>query len=115
MRIETGSAELSMIKWVEPASCLPPHRVTHPTKLVELIKSISANGWNGQALIGYPLDGELQLLSGSHRHEACRLLECRLPLVLHSYEFLRHLWGTDKWIDLMNNAPVARMNKAAAF
>lgn len=99
-----------MIKWIQWDACDPPHRVTHYSKLAELVKSFAAKGWNGQALIAYPFEGRLQLLSGSHRHEAARLVDIRIPVILHSYEFIKHLWGTDLWIDLMNNAPVARMD-----
>lgn len=94
-----------MITWLDPAACDPPHAVTHEDKLELLIDSLR-NGWNGPALLGYRLRRRIQLISGSHRWAASAFLERTLPVEVMSYSYVRGIYGTPKWLELMVSAPM---------
>lgn len=88
---------------VQVSSCLPPHRITHPEKLEELLESMKLIGWLGMPLVGYRLDdGMVQLITGSHRIVAAELagLEA-VPVEVYSEEYVRSIWGTDHWLSLI--------------
>lgn len=60
------------------------------------------------ALVGYPLDGRVQLLSGTHRHEAARRAGILLPVVLWLRSDVELAWGNlEDWLHLMEDIPVA--------
>ena len=98
-----------MIVWIDPSECDAPHRVSHEDKLVELANEFVARGWgvNYPVLIGYMLDGRLQLLSGTHRHKAAEMAGIRLPVIVRNYDDVRSAWGTDAWAEIMD-APSVR-------
>lgn len=89
------------IVWMPAEMCAPPHRVTHPDRLADLITAIERDGWNGPMLLGYWLDGKVQLISGSHRWAAATALHRQLPVWLHDYEYIRGIYGTHEWMELM--------------
>jgi hypothetical protein len=92
--------------WLSPSDCDPPHRVTHPEKRDALTVALRAP-WEPSCpvLLGYPLDGRVQLISGSHRHAAAVVAECLLPVYLYPYETIAELWGTDDWVALLAAPP----------
>jgi ParB-like chromosome segregation protein Spo0J len=84
------------ITLITPALLTPPHRVSHPEKLAELAERFVERGWgeNQEALVGYPIDGSIQLLSGTHRHGAALLagLEA-IPVVVRAREEVEAAFG----------------------
>ena len=93
------------VRCVDPMSCDPPHKVTHPEKFDELVREFSTKGWdiNCPNLIGYDFDGRTQLISGSHRWAAAKVAKIQIPVEIHSYEYVHSIWGTDQWMKLLNN------------
>ena len=88
--------------WCEMGSLDPPHRVTHPERVDLLSLSLSVSGWRGPSLVGYPLDGRVQLLSGTHRLAAARHLGwLGVPVRILTREAVERAWGTDAWRDVM--------------
>jgi ParB-like chromosome segregation protein Spo0J len=83
--------------------CLPPHRITHPEKLDELIESFKKLGWDNAKpkLIGYSFYGMVQLITGSHRWWAAKLVGIKIPVKVYSYSHIKSIWGTDEWITLL--------------
>lgn len=85
----------STITWLDPASCEPPHGVTHPEKHYELVREFRQRGWSRAhpVLVGYEIDNRVQLLSGSHRwaaaHDAC----IKIPVVIKPRSVVFHAWG----------------------
>jgi ParB-like chromosome segregation protein Spo0J len=90
-----------VISLLDPKDCDPPHRVTHPEKLNWLISELTVKGWKGRVLIGYKLDGRVQLISGSHRYEAAKRLSLKLPVLLYPYDYITAIYGTDEWLFLV--------------
>lgn len=90
--------------FVRPESCEPPHRISHPEKVVEFADQFRKYGWaRFPVLVGYEWHGRLQLLSGTHRLEAARLTGIEVPVVVHSYENVLSAWGNlEEWRILMN-------------
>ena len=99
-----------MMIWIDPDRCDPPHRVSHGDKLVDLANEFVERGWgeNYPALIGYMLEGRLQLLSGTHRHKAAEMAGIRLPVIVRDYDDVSRAWGTEAWADIMD-APSVRL------
>ncbi len=93
------------VTWIDPNTCDPPHRVTHPDKFLELVEMFSNKGWDTTkpALLGYTLD-KIQLISGSHRWAAANEANIKIPVVVYSYAEIADIWGTDAWLDLLNSA-----------
>jgi hypothetical protein len=81
---------------------MPPHRITHPDKLYDFAEKFIVDGWGEQqeALVGYPLDGKIQLLSGTHRHAAAILAELsRIPVIVKPIKDVKDAFGDlDKWV-----------------
>ena len=96
-------------KWLDISECTPPHRITHESHLEILINSLK-NGWdlNCPVLIGYELDGLVQLISGSHRYEACRYNKLKLPVIIYEYNYIESIFGSNLWIDLVSNPPLLK-------
>lgn len=90
-------------RWVLTKSCVPPHRITHHDKFVELAHQFSAHGWNLKhpALVGYQLE-KIQLISGSHRWAAAVKAGIKIPVILYPYSKIRAIWGTDEWLALLS-------------
>lgn len=99
-----------MIQWISPIKLWPPHAVTHPEKVAELIKLFKARGWGVgyDALVAYPtLDNQtgrmgIQLLSGSHRWAAAVEAGIHVPVVVLAEETVERCWGNvEMWKTMM--------------
>lgn len=94
-----------MRSWLSPKACMPPHRVTHDDKLEILYGEFVESGWDASKpdLLGYPFNGKVQLISGSHRWAAADLAEIDIPVNLMTYEHVQSIWGTDAWVTMLQN------------
>jgi hypothetical protein len=110
---------MSVVVWVDPRDCDPPHGLdltsAHDANKVNfLIDAFLANGFdkNEPALVGYPRDGRIQLLSGTHRHEAAMQAGTRLPVVFWLQSTIDGAWGElQDWLRVMEDIPVAVLEK----
>lgn len=55
------------------------------------------------ALVGYPLDGRIQLLSGTHRHTAAKYADILLPVTLWLRRDIERYWGRPEWATIMQD------------
>jgi hypothetical protein len=64
-----------------------------------LTETFARDGFNPNepALVGYPLNGRIQLASGTHRHEAAKRAGIRLPIRLMLRSSVEAMWGTAAW------------------
>lgn len=89
----------------DPASLLPPHRVTRPDQVAELADDMRARGWQGEMLIGYRLYGQqgpVQLLSGTHRRAAAIRAGLPVPVQVYNGATVERAYGDlEKWLALM--------------
>src|ERR1700743_3097950 len=101
--------------------CVPPHGlVLEPgsrdeIKVQKLTETFAKDGFDHSmpALIGYPLDGMIQLLSGTHRHEAAKRAGIRLPIHLHLRSVVEAAWGKEEeWANLIADIPVSELECA---
>ncbi len=99
--------------WVNAEDCDPPHGLDmssdHDALKVELFTATFAKyGFdkNFPALVGYPLDGRIQLLSGTHRHMAAKLAGIKLPVTLWLRSDIEARWGTELWDQTIADIPV---------
>jgi ParB-like chromosome segregation protein Spo0J len=58
------------------------------------------------ALVGYPIDGKIQLLSGTHRHRAALKIGMKLPVTLFIRSDVERVWGTELWESLIEDIAV---------
>jgi hypothetical protein len=96
-----------MTLWLDTADCDPPHGY-HEPKVQRLVEALGFVGFDPRApaLVGYPLDGRVQLLSGTHRHEACRRLGLRVPVQLRLRSDVERAWGdVSVWEKIMEAEP----------
>jgi len=106
---------MSVITWVDPHDCDPPHGLDLTTahdadKVNMLAEAFSRSGFDKSksALVGYPLAGRIQLLSGTHRHEAAKRTGTRLPVTLWLGSSIDEAWGDlDNWLRVMKDIAVA--------
>ena len=106
-----------LITWVEANDCYPPHgldmKSTHDSDKVNWLETMFRDeGFDKQfpALIGYPLDNKIQLLSGTHRHEAAKRTGIKLPVVLWLRSDVMSSWGfLEKWLHVMKDIPVKEL------
>lgn len=61
------------------------------------------------ALVGYPLDGRIQLLSGTHRHLAAKQAGILLPVTLWLRSDVEKMWGTDLWPTVIKDISVRNL------
>ena len=95
-----------MVQWLSPSQCLPPHRVTHPEKMAELLQMFLNGGWDTgeSALVGYHDGDTVQLLSGSHRWAAAAAAGMRIPVIVKPYsEVLCSYGNLERWAMLMGS------------
>ena len=61
-----------MIHWLNPTIADPPHAVCSYLKRDTLTAAFRTHGWDPfePALLGYPWEGRIQLIDGSHRWDA---------------------------------------------
>lgn len=104
--------------WADPNDCLPPHSLDlsseHDARKVEdLCLAFLSAGFdlNMPALVGYPIDGKIQLLSGTHRHLAAIQAGIKIPVTLWLRSNVESLWGTELWPDLIKDIPVNELEE----
>ena len=114
-----GKRLASFIIWVSPDDCMPPHgldmqRERDANKVKMLADAFWANGFdkNEPALVGYPLDGKIQLLTGTHRHEAAKLAGILLPIKMWLRSDVEEMWGTELWDTVIKDIPVNELECA---
>lgn len=105
-----------MVIWVHPNDCIPPHSLdllsAHDREKVELLaQAFSEFGFDERfpALVGYPLEGKIQLLSGTHRHLALILTDKFLPVTPWRREEVEEAWGTEKWSEIIEDISVEEL------
>ncbi len=85
---------------------MPPHGLTHPDKLEQLISEFEVSGFNSakSVLTGYywKEENKVQLISGSHRWLAARYTQVDLPVKVYPFDYIQTIWGTDEWIQLLH-------------
>lgn len=99
---------------VDPSDCEPPHGLdlepgSRDSIKVEYLTSCFIKygfDYNEPALVGYPCNGRIQLLSGTHRHEAAKRAGILLPVTLKLRSVVEAAWGTEKWNELIEDIPV---------
>lgn len=99
---------------VNAEDCEPPHGLDlepgsrDSIKVEYLTKCFIENGFdpNQPALVGYPCNGKIQLLSGTHRHEAAKRAGIQLPVTLKLRSVVEAAWGTPAWDELIKDIPV---------
>lgn len=107
--------------FVSPADCDPPHGLDlspgsrDSIKVENLTEAFASKGFdeNEPALIGYPLNGRIQLVSGTHRHEAAKRAHIRLPVHLILRSVAESLWGTPKWQEFLKDKSVRALRDVA--
>ena len=106
-----------MVVWMSPSDCFPPHGLDMTRgsrdhrKVMWLYDQFVENGFDEDepALVGYPLDGKVQLLSGTHRHRAAGMAGIKLPVTLWLRSDIEEVWGTDAWKEIMRDIPVREL------
>jgi ParB-like nuclease domain len=98
-----------LLAWMSPEDCDPPHAVKHEDKFEELVEQfLRREDWdlNRDALIGYPLNGRIQLLSGSHRWAAAKLAGIKIPVLVRQRSRIEEVFGNlDEWEKVMRPVP----------
>ena len=104
--------------WLHPGDCIPPHGLDmqwkHDSEKVEkLAQAFGLYGFDvtKPALVGYPLDGRVQLLSGTHRHAAAERTGVLLPVTIWLNSDVRKMWGTPLWDEVIRDIPVEELMK----
>lgn len=105
--------------WVDPSDCIPPHGLDLTPggrdlkKVEDLQEMFIQYGFDPEksCLVGYPLDGKIQLLSGTHRHEAAKRANKQIPVTLFLRSYVEAYWGTDKWPELIKDIPVLSLEE----
>lgn len=102
------------VVYVNPLDCDPPHGLDLSSrhdwdKVAYLANCFARDGFDESypALVGYPLNGRIQLLSGTHRHYAAIRTDTKLPVTLWLRSYVQRAWGTDKWPKLIADLPVS--------
>ena len=99
--------------WVNPQDCDPPHSLDLSSahdwkKVAQLVEAFELAGFDKtkSALVGYPLNGKIQLLSGTHRHAAALATNTQLPVKIVLRSDVEDKWGTHEWSTLIADVPV---------
>lgn len=107
---------MSLITWVDADDCYPPHGLDLTTahdaeKVNMLMEAFATEGFDKSkpALVGYPFDGKVQLLSGTHRHEAARRVGIQLPVTLWLQSSIEDAWGLPTWVRVVKDIPVEEL------
>jgi hypothetical protein len=104
--------------WADPSDCDPPHGLdltdgSRDSLKVEALEAefrAAGFGEDFPALVGYVLDGRVQLLSGTHRHEAARRAGVRLPVTLWLRSDVEGAWGREEeWAKLIADVPLKEL------
>jgi hypothetical protein len=99
---------------LHPQDCDPPHGLDlspgsrDDLKVTALAEAFATSGFDPcePALVGYPLNYRVQLLTGTHRHEAARRTGILLPVRLVLRSAVEGTWGTERWETLVRDVPV---------
>lgn len=105
---------------LHPDDCDPPHGLDlepgsrDSLKVEYLTECFARDGFDPKmpALVGYPLDGRVQLASGTHRHEAAKRAGIRLPVKLTLRSYVEATWGTPAWEELIADLSVESLELA---
>lgn len=97
-----------------PEDCIAPHGLDlteggrDAIKVDHLYSCFTKDGFdpNEPALVGYPLNDKIQLLTGTHRHEAAKRANMMLPITIHLRSAVEAAWGTPAWDILIQDIPV---------
>ena len=103
-----------------PSDLIPPHGLdltpgSRDSRKVEFLQmAFATSGFDPDepALVGYPSEGKIQLLSGTHRHEAARRIDMQLPVRLVLRSVVETTWGTPEWEETIRDIPVAELHWA---
>lgn len=105
--------------WIHPSDCDPPHGLDMRTdrdfnKVKSLHSAFLAEGFDPKfpALIGYPNNGRIQLLTGTHRHEAAKRANILLPVSLVLRSDVERTWGTSLWTNTIKDISVLELENA---
>jgi ParB-like chromosome segregation protein Spo0J len=92
-----------MLQHLCPTSLTPPHAVVRPEQVDELAADMRAHGWRGAALVGYPHQDGVQLLTGTHRQAASiRANMATIPVQVYPYALVARCWGRlNRWMLLL--------------
>lgn len=105
---------------LHPDDCDPPHGLDlqpggrDEAKVEHLAATFKRWGFSLDApvLVGYPLDGRVQLLTGTHRHEAARRAGILLPVALRLRSDVEARWGTDRWPEVIADVSLRSLKNA---
>lgn len=108
---------MSVITWLEPHDCDPPHGLDmqcehDAAKVAMLADAFYKSGFDDtkSALVGYVKNGRVQLLSGTHRHRAALYTQTPLPVVLWLGSDIDKAWGqTEQWMRIIQDIPVREL------
>lgn len=102
--------------WLSAEDCDPPHGLDMDSprdfnKVRDLATAFAEEGFDLDmpVLIGYPLNGRIQLLTGTHRHRAAEWTNTKLPVSLRLRSDVERLWGTGEWNELIKDTPVKEL------
>ena len=110
---------MSIIVWLDPDDCDPPHGLDLTTerdfnKVYDLTQAFKSEGFDRTkaALVGYPLNKKIQLLSGTHRHAAAKIAGIKLPVTLWLSSDIEKNWGLlESWSKVMKDISVLELEK----
>ena len=106
------------VLWLHPDDCVPPHGLDltagsrDSIKVERLTLAFFGAGFDPRepALVGYPDgSGKVQLLSGTHRHEAARRANIMLPVKIVLRSEVEAAWGLDEWRKVIADIPVKQL------
>lgn len=107
---------MNFIIWMHPRDIDPPHgldlRSEHDRKKVKMLyDSFMKEGFNTDypAIVGYPNNGRIQALSGTHRHMAAMEADCLLPVTLWLSSYVERGWGTEYWLNILKDIPTKQL------
>ncbi len=108
---------MSVVVWIHPRDLDPPHGLdlVHGSDLhrcLALFEAFERDGFDRQrpALIAYPQSGRIQLLSGTHRHQAALWADLALPVVFWLRSSIEEAFGNlDHWLEVMREIPVVTL------
>jgi hypothetical protein len=83
-------------------------------RLYPLVDAFRKDGFNKDhpALVGYVLNGRIQLLSGTHRHCSAQAIGMKIPVTLWLGSQIDQSWGTlEEWAKIMKDIPVKRLEQ----
>lgn len=109
---------MNLYTWLSPNDCDPPHglNLSPGSRDSEKVQGLAdafvdKDGFDEDypALVGYPLDGRIQLVSGTHRHEAAKRTGFYLPVTLFLRSYIEAYWGTKRWLNVLEDIPVKEL------